>query len=184
MAEALGRPEKSIVPLDRAAAEAGLRTSTGGRGNSAPKMTQVDATALLLMVLTHTSDVSANVTAARVQDMQKYTWSTKRGDLALPLPDLVKGSFGLSMTNLIAHGSDLERWLNGGSKGQRHFQLSVDVPDCTPEIAFSQWHDEDMGRDFQEIEFYGVHDKTVSPVKTRRYIDATPLLQVSKHFRS
>ncbi len=50
LAKVLGLPSKSVVVIDRALLEAGLR-SRGGRGRSAPKITVTDTASLLLAVM-------------------------------------------------------------------------------------------------------------------------------------
>ncbi len=50
LAKVLGLPSKSVVVIDRALLEAGLR-SRGGRGRSAPKLTVTDTATLLLAVM-------------------------------------------------------------------------------------------------------------------------------------
>ena len=50
LAKILGLPSKSVVVVDRALLEAGLR-SRGGRGRSAPKLTVTDTATLLLAVM-------------------------------------------------------------------------------------------------------------------------------------
>jgi hypothetical protein len=50
LAKILGLPAKSIVVIDRALSEAGMRTR-GGRGRSAAKVTTADAATLLLAVM-------------------------------------------------------------------------------------------------------------------------------------
>ncbi len=50
LARILGLPSKSVVVVDRALLEAGLR-SRGGRGRSAPKFTVTDTATLLLAVM-------------------------------------------------------------------------------------------------------------------------------------
>ena len=50
LAKILGLPSKSVVVIDRALLEAGLR-SRGGRGRSAPKLTVADTATLLLAVM-------------------------------------------------------------------------------------------------------------------------------------
>ncbi len=50
LAKILGLPSKSVVVIDRALLEAGLR-SRGGRGRSAPKLTVNDTATLLLAVM-------------------------------------------------------------------------------------------------------------------------------------
>ncbi len=50
LAKILGLPSKSVVVIDRALLEAGLR-SRGGRGRSAPKLTVTDTATLLLAVM-------------------------------------------------------------------------------------------------------------------------------------
>lgn len=84
VASAFGESDKRLIPLDRVAAEDGLRRSTGGRGGSAPKMAPTDAASLVLMMLTHMSGVSASLTADRVRRLwgkpycvtQLVTWYT------------------------------------------------------------------------------------------------------------
>jgi hypothetical protein len=77
------RTEMSLLPLDRAAAAAGLRAS-GARGVNAPRMETKDAAALILMVLAHTGGVSPEATAARVKDI----WDAKiyRDTSGKPVP--------------------------------------------------------------------------------------------------
>ena len=50
LAKILGLPSKSVVVIDRALLEAGLR-SRGGRGRSAPELTVTDTATLLLAVM-------------------------------------------------------------------------------------------------------------------------------------
>lgn len=70
IAEVFERTEMSVLPLDRAAAAAGLRAS-GARGVNAPRMRSNDAAALVLMVLAHTGGISPEATANHVKDIWK-----------------------------------------------------------------------------------------------------------------
>jgi hypothetical protein len=82
LAKILGLPSKSVVVIDRALLEAGLR-SRGGRGRSAPKLTVSDTATLLLAVMATPVLVRA--------DEAILAWSRVK---SLNLPDSAPEPFG------------------------------------------------------------------------------------------
>jgi hypothetical protein len=82
LAKILGLPSKSVVVIDRALLEAGLR-SRGGRGRSAPKLTVTDTATLLLAVMATPVLVRA--------DEAILAWRRVR---SLSLPDSAPEPFG------------------------------------------------------------------------------------------
>jgi hypothetical protein len=98
LAEILGLPSKSVVVIDRALLEAGLR-SRGGRGRSAARVTTVDAAALLLAVMATPVLVRADEVVATWRNVKSWRpppsmpepfGSAFSGTVSLPLQSLME----------------------------------------------------------------------------------------------
>jgi hypothetical protein len=172
-----GVPVKSLVPLDRALADHGLRAK-GARGFNAPDVTPSDAIASVTMLLTHTQGANPEQSAQLVDDILKARVCKISG--GLPFPELYRiQTFAEAFIYLMSNG-DLETWVRGGT---RAMEIGITSPDAFAYIGFSD-HDLEEKDAHSKIEFQGLANNFVSIINvTKTFRFAKKIIEIGKAVR-
>lgn len=179
VADALGIQKNQMIPLDRATAEAGFRTS-GGRGASAPRMAPRDAAYVLLTVLCRRTELMAK-TVERVAAVHnlKLTSSRRWGTLSdRPMPcapvKLDVFTFSEAIEHLLGDGfAALDEWIK---TTDRKYEIHVNLSTKEGAIRFYE------GDQFCELS-YENSEKPDLEFTTSKRISSSSLIRISHAFK-